>query len=147
MGFVRIAVCCLLLAALFACSTDRRVENGHARGLALEDLAGRTYYLISMNGKVFTGDNTPELGFTWEGRVIGRACNRFNGAAKIINGTLTAEDMVSTRMACFQPFLNEMEQMLTDMLRHGARMSLAGNRLTLAKDGRSLVYELPLPRT
>ena len=147
MGLVRIAACCLLLVALFACAADRRVEKASAEGPALGDLAGRTYYLVSMDGKIFLGDNTPELGFTSEGRMTARVCNRFNGTAKITNGTLLVENAVSTRMACFQPFLNEAEQMFTDMLRHGARISLAGNRLTLTRDGRSLVYELPAPKT
>jgi heat shock protein HslJ len=114
--------------------------------LKLEDLAGRAYYLVSMDGKRFEGSNAPELGFSFEGRISGRACNRFSGTAKIVNGMLTAHNAVSTRMACFHPFLNELEQTLLDMLQHGAQVSLDGRRLTLARDGHSLVYELPSPK-
>jgi len=99
-----------------------------------------------MDGKSFDGVNAPELGFIGEGRITGRACNRFNATAKIVNGILTAQNAVSTRMACFQPFLNELEQTLLDMLQHGAQASLDGRQLTLARDGHSLVYALPSPK-
>jgi len=133
---------CLLLAALAACA-HRPVQAESAGGASLEAVADRVYSLVSMDGKSFAGANTPELGFTRDGRVMGRACNRFNGPARIVNGTLTAENMVATRMACFQPFLNELEQTLFDMLRHGARMRLDGGRLTLVQGGHTLVYALP----
>jgi heat shock protein HslJ len=145
MRFACIAVCCLLLAVLSACAAGRGA-GANAGGVGLEDVADRVYYLVSMDGKNFEGENAPELSLTWEGRVIGRACNRFNGPARIENGMLTAKNVVSTRMACFQPFLTELEQTLFDMLRHGTQMSLDGRRLTLARDGHTLVYELPPPR-
>jgi len=140
-GVSRLVVCCLLLAVLAACARlPAQAEN--AGGASLKDVADRVYSLVSMDGRRFEGANAPELGFTKEGRVIGRACNRFNGPARIVNGTLTAENMVATRMACFQPFLNELEQTLFDMLRHGARMRLDGGRLTLDQGGHTLVYAL-----
>ena len=145
MGFARTAAYCLLLALLTACA-GRQAEGVNARGPSLEELAGRTYYLVSMDGKSFEGDKAPELGFSGEGRVMGRACNRFSGTAKIANGTLTAQKAASTRMACFQPFLNELEQTLLGMLEHGAQVSLDGGRLTLSRDGHSLVYALPSPK-
>ena len=146
MTCARIVACCLLLALLPACAAGRRAEDGNAGGLRLEDLANRTYYLVSMDGKSFEGANAPELGFTGEGRITGRACNRFNGTANIVNGMLTAQHTASTRMACFQPYLNELEQTLFAMLQHGARASLDGRHLTLARDGHSLVYALPSPK-
>jgi heat shock protein HslJ len=146
MYFLRIAACCLLFTALSACAAGRRAADGDAGSPALEDLAGRVYYLVSMDGKSFEGASAPELGFTVEGRVVGSACNRFSGAAKIVNGTLTAQNAASTRMGCTQPFLNELEQTLFGMLRNGARISLGGSRLTLFRDGRELVYALPSPK-
>jgi len=140
MRFASIVICCLFLAALSACAAGRQATDANAGGVSLEDVADRVYYLVSMDGKSFEGANAPELSLTREGRVIGRACNRFNGPARIENGTLTARNMVATRMACFQPFLNELEQTLFDMLRHGARLSLNGRQLTLARDGHALVY-------
>ena len=142
----RIAVCCLLLAALPACAASRRTSAGNADVPALEELAGRTYYLVSMDGKNFEGADAPPLSFTGEGRVTGRTCNNFNGAAKIVNGTLTAKNAAATRMACFQPFLNELEQTLSGMLQNGAQISLDGRQLILAKDGHTLVYALPSPK-
>jgi len=141
----RLAVCCLLLAALSACAVNRRTADGNAVGLSLEELAGRTYYLVSMDGKNFEGANAPELSFE-ESRVTGRACNRFIGTAKIVNGTLTAKNTASTRMACFQPFLNELEQRLSDMLQNGAQLTLEGRQLTLVRDGHTLTYALPSPK-
>ena len=142
----RIVVCCLLLAALSACAAGRTSTDGNAGGPKLEDLAGRTYYLVSMDGKNFEGGNAPELSFTEAGRVTGRACNRFSGAVNIVNGTLSAKNAALTRMACSQPFLNELEQTLSDMLRNGARASLNGRQLVLARDGHTLVYALPSPK-
>ena len=147
MYFTRIAACCLLCAMLSACAAHRRAADENAGGLALEDLAGRVYYLVSMDGQSFEGGNAPELGFTWDGSIVGRACNRFSGAAKIANSTLTAKNTATTRMACFQPFLNELEQLVFGMLQNGARISLDGSRLTLARDGHALVYALPAPKT
>jgi heat shock protein HslJ len=146
MCFARIAAYCLLCAALSACAAHRRAADENAGGPVLEDLAGRVYYLVSMDGRSFEGGNAPELGFTREGRVVGRACNRFSGAAKIANGTLTAKNAAATRMACFQPFLNELEQLVFGMLENGARINLDGSRLTLARDGHALVYALPSPK-
>ena len=144
MFFARLAVCCLLLVALAACAAGRG-SDGNAGGPSLDDLAGRTYYLVSMDGKSFEGAIAPELSFE-EGRVTGRACNRFSGTAKIANGTLTAKNAASTRMACFQPFLNELEQRLSDMLQNGAQLMLEGRQLTLARDGHTLTYALPSPK-
>lgn len=146
MYFARIAAYCLLFGALSACAASRRAADIDAGTPALEELAGRMYYFVSMDGKSFEGASAPELGFTVEGRVIGLACNRFSGAAKIANGTLTAKNTVSTRMGCAQPFLNELEQIVFGMLQNGARIRLDGNRLTLTRDGRELVYTLPSPK-
>jgi heat shock protein HslJ len=146
MFFARIAACCLLLAMLPACAAGRRAADGDAGALTLEELAGRTYYLASMDGKLFEGADTPELRFSGEGRVTARACNRFNGTATVVNGTLTAKNAASTRMACFQPFLNELEQTLSDMLQNGARASLDGRQLTLVRNSHTLVYALPSPK-
>jgi heat shock protein HslJ len=146
MNFARTAVCCLLLAALPACAANRRAANENAGGLALEDLADRVYYLVSMDGQSFEGENAPELSFTQEGRVFGSACNRFNGPARIVRGVLTAQQVASTRKACFQPFLNELEQTLFGMLHDGAQIRLDANRLTLSRDGHTLVYAPPSPK-
>jgi heat shock protein HslJ len=146
MMLARIVACCLLLALVPACAASRRAEEVNAGGLSLADLAGRTYFLLSMDGKNFEGANAPELAFTGEGGVSGRACNRFRGTAKIVNGILTAQNTASTRMACFQPFLNDLEQALFAMLQHGAQTSLEGRQLTLTRDGHSLVYALPAPK-
>ena len=146
MSFARIAVCCLLCAALAACAAQRRAADENAGGLALENLAGRVYYLVSVDGKSFAGGNAPELGFTREGRVVGSACNRFSGDARIADSTLTAKIAATTRMACTRPVLNELEQIVFGMLRNGARISLDGNRLTLTGEGHALVYALPSPK-
>jgi len=145
MFFVRIIACCLLFATLPACAASWRAEGGNAGGLSLEDLSGRTYYLVSMDGESFDGDETPELGFTKEGRVVGSACNRFSGMAKIEGGMLTAKNVASTRMACIHSFLNALEHTLFDMLQHGAHVRLDGRLLTLTKDGHILMYVLPSP--
>ena len=146
MFFARIAAICLLLAALSACAAGRQTADESAGGLKLEDLAGRTYYLVSMDGKNFTDADTPELSFDGEGRVAGRACNRFSATAKIVNGRLTAKNMASTRMSCAQPFLNELERHVHGMLQNGAQANLDGRQLTLARDGHTLVYALPSPK-
>ncbi|MDR2695091.1 MAG: META domain-containing protein [Deltaproteobacteria bacterium] len=146
MNFTRIAASCLLCAALSACAAGRQAADGGAGVPALADLAGRTYYLVAMDGQSCDDASAPELGFTGEGRVVGRACNRFSGAARIVNGTLTATALASTRMACAQPFLNELEQTLFGMLGSGARIRLDGGRLTLDRDGHELVYALPSPK-
>ncbi|MDR0239393.1 MAG: META domain-containing protein [Deltaproteobacteria bacterium] len=142
----RIVACCLLLAALSACAANRGSPDGNAGELNLEDLAGRTYYLVSMDGKNFAGANAPELSFTEAGRVTGRACNRFSGTVNIVNGTLSAKNAALTRMACPQPFLNELEQTLSDMLQHGTRARLDSRQLILARDGHTLVYALSSPK-
>ena len=146
MDFARIAASCLLCAALSACVAVRPAADREAGSPALEDLAGRIYYLVGMDGQSCGGASAPELGFTGEGRVVGSACNRFSGTARVVNGTLTAKDLASTRMSCAQPLLNELEQTLFGMLRSGARIRLDGGRLTLARDGRELAYALPSPK-
>jgi heat shock protein HslJ len=140
-----VVTCCLLCALLSACGAGRLVAEGKTTELSLDDLAGRSYSLVSMDGRSFEGGDAPQLRFGADGRVSGSACNRFSGTAKIVNGMLTAKNAASTRMACFQPYLNELEQTLSDMLQNGARVSLDSRRLTLTRDGHSLVYALPPP--
>ena len=78
------------------------------------------------------------------GRIAGNsACNRYTGAVEIdtAGGTLKAGALVSTKMACPPPQM-ENESRYLGVLEDVTRFELAGDRLTLyADEGSSVVFE------
>ena len=138
-----LATCVLTLfclgSALAGCSA--------AQAPARADLLNRHFELVSVDGKAFTSTTSrkPNLEFTEGFRISGGICNRFTGQAELTGNTITAKNMASTRMFCPDDALNQLEQMFSAMLMHGASLDLTGTTLTLQQGGHTLVYTLRDP--
>jgi heat shock protein HslJ len=108
-----------------------------------EDLLHRRFALARVDGKDFTVEDRnlhPDIEFNEGFHISGSVCNRYRGPAELKDGRLFAENLVSTRMLCINPELNELEQLFFAMLRAGADISLTDEGLRLSQGGRVLSY-------
>lgn len=142
--------CVFLLAA---CKSTAGNGYGNAPGntggtssVSEQDLLHHNFVLVSVDGKEFKSSKTPNLEFNEGFRMAGSACNRLLGQAKLANNTLVVEQMVSTKMLCFETELNELEYLLSNMLQAGVNITLSGEStnkmLTLKQGTHTLVYKL-----
>lgn len=83
------------------------------------------------------------------GRFGLRVCNSIGGSVKIESGTLTAEQAMSTLMACVNPNLQKLEQSLTEAITKNRSYTVQGDQLTLeANSGDKFVFrrmDMPSP--
>jgi heat shock protein HslJ len=113
-------------------------------GLAPEFLTGHTFKLAAVNGVDFTAKEAaevPTLAFGEGLRISGRICNLFNGPGRLENGRLTVKPMVSTRMACLDESLGQLETLVTRLLENGADLFIDGSSLSLRRGDTTLRYE------
>ena len=70
-------------------------------------LAGTSWTIASINGAAPTAQRKAELRFT-DDRISGNAgCNGFGGGYTVAGGTLTATQIISTKMACLGPGMDQ----------------------------------------
>ena len=142
----------LSLVAMSGCGGDQcwsphgpapvAVEEGIVRtATSLGDLKRRRFVIASIDGREFFGSGKmPELEFLEDGRVVGRACNRFMGRGELTGGVLKVANMATTMMVCLSQELNDLDRMVARMLEAGAETTLSGRTLTLTQGGHTLVY-------
>ncbi|POT55209.1 heat-inducible protein [Citrobacter amalonaticus] len=118
------------------------VSNGKM-SVSREQLQHHRFVLESVNGKPVAMNKNPlELSFGENMTLSGNMCNRFSGQGKLSDGELKVKDMAMTRMFCAEPQLNELDNILSTMLKKGAQVDLTANRLTLATADQTLTYKL-----
>lgn len=114
--------------------------------LNANQLQHHRFVLQSVDGKPLSAQqNTarlPEISFGENLHVAGAMCNRFMGQGKLTGNTLQVEGMASTRMMCVDTQLNQLDGVISTMLRTGAQVDVAGNQLTLKDNQHTLVYTL-----
>lgn len=103
---------------------------------AAADLAGRTFVVTKADG--YEPVPGADIVLTFEDGRIGvhAGCNQMGGGFEITDGALAIGPMMSTEMACEEPLMTQ-DQWVSAFL-PGAAVSLAGDTLTLAKDGVTL---------
>lgn len=110
------------------------------------DLLHHNFILTSVDGSAIadTGKQPRPLNieFGQDMHINGAMCNNFMGKATLENGVLTATQMVSTRMACFDEEINRLDQIIAQMLSKGANVNLENNILTLTTPEHTLTYRL-----
>ena len=123
-------------------STVPKNLDGQAN-VNMASLIGQKFEMVELDGKpvVLQGYKLPTLSFGADARIFGQVCNVFNGSAKIEKGILKADGMISTRMFCSDPKLNELEFLFFNMANEGAEINIMGNELSLEQGERVLRYK------
>lgn len=115
-----------------------------------EQLQNHRFVLENVDGKAITKTATqPEISFSALSdislikniTVSGVMCNSYNGQGKLSEGALTVKTLAMTRKLCSDPQLNELDQVISDMLRKGAQVDLTEDQLTLATAEKTLMFK------
>ncbi|MBK5142227.1 heat shock protein HslJ [Budviciaceae bacterium BWR-B9] len=110
------------------------------------DLQHHNFILTSVDGEHMadtTKDKRPlNIEFGENMHVSGAMCNRFMGQARLKDGVLTATQLASTRMACLDEKMNQLDQIIAVTLNNGAKVSLDQGVLTLSSAQHTLTYKL-----
>jgi heat shock protein HslJ len=97
------------------------------------DLDGNTYIVTGVQGHDVVEGSEIALRFEDSRLGISAGCNQMSGGYVIKDGTLEVGAMVTTEMACEEPLMAQ-DQWISTFV-NGAAITLAGDTLTLAKDG------------
>ncbi|HSW41696.1 MAG TPA: META domain-containing protein [Patescibacteria group bacterium] len=101
---------------------------------ARQGLDGRTFLSTSAVGRALVPGSQVRLSFFLDGRIGASAgCNSMGGAYTIDGDRLVATQLATTEIGC-APALMEQDLWLAGLL-DGSTIDLAGDTLTLAKDG------------
>jgi heat shock protein HslJ len=105
-----------------------------------------TYWIVaSIDGRATPTDGNYNLEFAG-GRISGRfGCNRWSGGYAVAGGSLTASQVISTKMACPEPAMSFENQGL-NVLNQLARLDwTTGQKLTLSNSAGSIALERMSP--
>lgn len=130
------------LVVFAGCAYGGGKGQGVSGGLTKDALIGQTFVLATVDGTplVLKEYKAPTLAFDKDFRASGSVCNVFNGAVTLERDILKAGPMISTRMFCTEPPLNDVEFLFFTMMEQGAEVRLEGSTLTLRQGGHTLEY-------
>lgn len=101
---MRLVVACLGAALLAGCA---HMRDANSADDGARSLAGTHWSIASINGAAPTAARKAIIDFTTD-RVSGNAgCNSFGAGYVLVDGVLTAAQMISTRMACPGPGMDQ----------------------------------------
>ncbi|MGL4209907.1 MAG: META domain-containing protein [Candidatus Adiutrix sp.] len=111
-------------------------------------LTGQTFALTSLDGEAFippaTEDGTllplPTMVFGDWPQLSGTICNNYTGQVEVTGNTLALPQAATTLMACDNEALNQLETDFYALIASGLEMTLEGDILTLAANGRTMVF-------
>jgi heat shock protein HslJ len=132
----------LVLVVLAACTASggSTATAGPAEPAGAATLDGTTWNLTSIGGADIAADATPTLVFGTGGMVSGLAgCNNFTGTATIGEGTIEFGPLATTRMACAEEAISQLETEYLAALDEAATWTMTGDSLTLG-GATELVY-------
>ena len=138
-----VAVVILSLVAV-ACSTSPGASGpAPSSPVAAPTLAGTEWQLVAIDGRQPPAGSRLTLELAAD-RVTGNGgCNEFGGAYTFdpATGTLAIGDLVSTKRACVEPALNDLEQAYLTALDGATSVALdSTGRLVLAGGGGQLIF-------
>jgi len=100
---------------------------------ARQGLEGRTFLSTGVLGRLLVAGSRVRLRFGGGQVGASAGCNSMGGPYTIVGDRLVAHQLATTEMAC-DPALMDQDRWLASLL-DGATIALAGDVLTLAKDG------------
>ena len=107
------------------------------------ELLHHNFYLTSVNGQPYpTSAQSPRIEFNEGFRVSGQICNTFSGFGELTDNILVVKEMVSTKMFCADPNLNNLENLLTTLLQEGVTIQKQTTTLTLSRGSDVLGFTL-----
>ncbi len=123
---------------LSACST------GQDTTVKQHDLQHHRFELLSVDGQTVPAaqGRIPEIEFGEKMHVSGKMCNNFFGQGELQNNVLTVKGLASTRMLCSDENLNKWDQVIGDVLSHGAAVTLQDHKMILTQGKHTLIYRL-----
>ncbi len=141
MKIILLATAALLAVTLSGCGDEEptTMANDEAAGLSLDDLDGRAFASVRVDGRQLVDGTQIRLGFDGDAVQADAGCNHLFGTLAVEGDTLTASNMGGTEMGC-PDGLQDQDAWLSEFLSAGAEVVLDGDTLTLAKDG--VVVEL-----
>lgn len=101
-------------------------------------LQGGEWSVGTLDGKPLAAGTTITMQFNNDGRIVGKACNRFSGTYTVSGNDLTTSPLASTRMAC-SPDIDRQEMQLLSMFEKPLRFHIENDVLRLERDGTSVV--------
>lgn len=133
-----------VIAGLAAMAISGCAATGSNDAIHPQQLQHHRYVLESVDGTKITTrtPRQPEISFGENMHVSGQMCNRFMGQGSLSGNTLVVSAMASSRMMCVDPQLNQLDGIISDMLNRGAKISLAGQQMTLTTPQHTLVWKL-----
>ncbi|MDL2271577.1 META domain-containing protein [Desulfovibrio sp. OttesenSCG-928-I05] len=133
------ALLALALLAVSACGASRQSTPM----IEVSDLLHHRFIIESVNGVPFTSEfRTPAIEFNEGMLLTGQICNNFRGKGVLKDGVLTMDQAAATMMLCPDPALNDLERSLFKMLHEGVNIQREGEKLTLQRDDKTLVFTL-----
>lgn len=99
-----------------------------------EGIAGKRFVLTRVNGEAVAAGREVFVEIGDDFKLAGRICNAFHGPAVFRNGTLSAENLASTRMLCPDGNLSRLENEIFQALRGGVSVLQVGDGMEWRRD-------------
>ena len=123
----------LVVAA--GCGDDDDDDAASTDGAAVssEALDGRSFVSTEVTGETLVEGSDITVTFEGDRLSVNAGCNTINGGYAIEDGTLTAEPLAQTQMAC-EDDLQQQDQWVIALLEGEPSVSLADDVLTISSD-------------
>lgn len=127
-----LATAALLALTLAACGDEdpSPTAKDESEVLSLDDLDGRSFASVRVDGHRLVADTQIRLGFTGSDLSADAGCNHLFGTAALDGDALTVSSIGGTEMGCPDQ-LADQDAWLTEFLSGGTTVALAGATLTL----------------
>jgi len=137
-----LALAAVLAMTLSSCGDEdptTMAEDEPAAAVSLDDLDGRAFASVRVDGHQLVKDTRIRLGFEGDQLSADAGCNHMSGVAALDADTLTVTNLAGTEMGC-PDGRNDQDAWLGSFLGAGPTVDLADDTLTLT--GSDVVIEL-----
>ena len=139
---ILLALAAVLAMTLSSCGDEEpttMAEDEPAAAVSLDDLDGRVFGSVRVEGHQLVKDTRIRLGFQGDLMSADAGCNHLSGSATLAEDTLTVTNLAGTEMGC-PDGRNDQDAWLGSFLGAGPTVDLADDTLTLT--GGDVVVEL-----
>lgn len=139
---ILLALAAVMAMTFSSCGDEKpttMADDEPAAELSLDDLDGRVFASVRVDGHRLVADTRIRLGFDGDQLSADAGCNHMSGAAALDDDTLTVRNLAGTEMGC-PDGRNDQDAWLGTFLGGGPSVDLAEDTLTLT--GGDVVIEL-----
>lgn len=126
-----------LIATAFAISGCNKSNN-----VKDTDLMHHHFVLVKANGQEIASDKYAELEFGENMTITGKMCNLFSGKVALNDNVIKGAGLATTKMACPDRELGELDAVIEDLIVKGAKIELTKDQLILKNEDNELTYKL-----